>query len=93
MIIYSEKTEQKYNSVEECLAAEAEFDDAKHKEEIQKEELKKLKQARAQEIADAYQSIVDARTHFKTLVENYEQEFGKIHFDIQVNGKRLFPWF
>lgn len=93
MIIYSEKTKQQYETVEQCLAAETEFDEAKRQEEVKKEEMKKLKQARAQEIADAYQGLLEIKEHFYKMVRDYEKEFGKAQFSFQFGGTKVFPWF
>ena len=54
MYIYSEKTKKKYDTVEECIKAEEEFDKAVKAEEERKEKLNTERKARAEEVKTAF---------------------------------------
>ena len=61
MIIYSEKTKQKYDSVEACAAAEAAFDQEQARIAEERNRLEETREARIKEIQDAYKAIDKGR--------------------------------
>lgn len=88
MVIYSEKTKKKYESVEACMADEALYDAEQEKEMKAKQEMEAAKEARAKEIADAYEAMMNikrkyaeefgkARDHYYTLVKEYNKDYSK----------------
>ena len=64
MKIYSEKTEKEYATVEECLAAEKEFDEKKAAEEKalveRKEKARATRKADAEKVEEAHKKMVAA---------------------------------
>jgi uncharacterized protein YgiB involved in biofilm formation len=58
MKIYSEKTNKEYASVDECLAAEEEFDKQAALEKAKKEELANSRKTAAKKVEDAYKVMV-----------------------------------
>lgn len=88
MIIYSEKTKQKYDSVEACAAAEAAFDQEQARIAEERNRLEETREARVKEIQDAYNAIEnikaeygkkieEAKQKYNTLVRDYNRDFRK----------------
>ena len=88
MIIYSEKTKQKYDSVEACAAAEAAFDQEQVRIAEERNRLEETREARIKEIQDAYKAIEDikaesykkieeAKHKYNMLVREYNRDFRK----------------
>ncbi len=88
MIIYSEKTKQKYDSVEACAAAEAAFDQEQVRIAEERNRLEETREARIKEIQDAYKAIEDikaesykkieeAKHKYNMLVRDYNRDFRK----------------
>lgn len=88
MIIYSEKTKQKYDSVEACAAAEAAFDQEQARIIEERNRLEETREARVKEIQDAYNAIEnikaeygkkieEAKQKYNTLVRDYNRDFRK----------------
>lgn len=88
MIIYSEKTKQKYDSVEACAAAEAAFDQEQMRIAEERNRLEETREARIKEIQDAYKAIEDtkaeaykkieeAKHKYNMLVRDYNRDFRK----------------
>ena len=67
MRILSEKTHKEYESVEECLAAEKEFDESQAKTKAELEQKSKIKKQKAEEIEQAYKKLIDANDNFVKL--------------------------
>jgi AAA15 family ATPase/GTPase len=72
MIIYSEKTEQRYDSVDECLEAEKAYDEQKRQEEIAQEK-------REQDIREKYDNAVKA-------FDEYQKAIGADNGDVAMAG-------
>ena len=88
MIIYSEKTKQKYDSVEACAAAETAFDQEQARIAEERNRLEETREARVKEIQDAYKAIEDikaesykkieeAKQKYNALVRDYNRDFRK----------------
>ena len=85
MRIISEITGKEYKTVEECLAAEEEFEAKVAAEKAEKERLKLEKESRREEIQAAYINYVELRDAY---IKDYKEPI-KIHirqpFDSIVN--------
>ena len=62
MIIYSEKTEQRYDNVEDCLKAEKAFDEEQRQKEIEQEK-------REQRIREAYDNAIKAFDEYQKAID------------------------
>ena len=82
MIIYSEKTNKAYNSVESCLNAEKEYDLLKQKEEEERLEKEQVKKTREAELAEARETIKKAQKHYSDLLNAYTKDYGSDPFDV-----------
>ena len=74
MIIYSEKTDQTYDNVEDCLAAEKTFDEEQEKKAIE-EELKEKK------IREAYNNAIDAFNEYQKAIGATNEDVANAGFD------------
>ena len=79
MIIYSEKTKEKYTSIEECQKAEAEFDALTAKKEAEQKKLAEQRRERAREVEDAYKRAVEADKEFSRLRNKFIHDYGSFH--------------
>ena len=93
MKIFSEKTGKEYKTVDECVAAEKEFDVAVEKEKARKEELVKTRKNRAKEIETAYADIVTARKHYEELLDAFLRDYGSFHATIKTGEGNPFDLF
>ena len=85
MIIYSEITNEKYTSVEECLKAEDAYkaeQEAKKREEALKAA---EKEQRKEELVDAFHAWMDAKEHFYELKDKFVADYGNIKINICTN--------
>lgn len=62
MIIYSEKTEQRYDSVDDCLKAEKAYDEEQRQKEIEQEK-------KEQHIREAYDNAIKAFDEYQKAIE------------------------
>lgn len=83
MYIYSEKTNKKYNTVEECQEAEKKYDEDVAREAERRKHLKEQKEARKQEVTDAFDKAYE-------LLEKYQEDYGT--FTYRRTGN-FFPFF
>lgn len=78
MKILSEKTNKYYDTVEDCIAAEKEFDDAVKAEEEKRALLATARKDRANEVEQAYQRIQEikqkATEDLKKARKEYEEK-------------------
>ena len=79
MKIYSEKTKKEYSTVDECLAAEKEFDDANEKLRLEKEAKAAEKRDRAKEIEDAYTKYREDYAKYIELRNQFIEDYGYFH--------------
>lgn len=94
MKIYSEKTNKEYASVDECLAAEKEFDEAVAAKKAAEEKAlaeRKAKQdaiaaerkADADEVEAARQELIAAKKKFNDVLAKFCQKHGAYHYTIK----------
>lgn len=93
MKILSEKTNKEYASVEECLAAEKEFDKQVAFEKVKKEELANIRKDRAKEVEDAYKAILEAKKHYNELLNNFVKDYGSFHMTLHTGDGNPFDLF
>lgn len=93
MKILSEKTHKEYATVEECLAAEKEYDEALAAEKQKKEELANARKARANEIEEAYKAILEARKHYDELLDKFVEDYGSFHMTLHTGDGNPFDLF
>lgn len=93
MYIYSEKTNKKYNTVEECQLAEKEYDERIEKEKAEKERLASEKEARRKEVEDAYDAALDARKMADDLLDKYLNDYDDVDISIKSYVTPLFRLF
>ena len=83
MKIYSEKTNQEYQSVEECLNAEAEYDKALAEQKAKEEQLTATRKARATEVEKAYKAILDAQKNYNEKLNAFIKDYGSFHMTLK----------
>lgn len=93
MKILSEKTGKEYMTVEECLAAEKEFDKAVAEEKARKENLANERKERAKEVEDALQAVVDARKVYEEKLNAFVRDYGSFHATIRTGEDNPFNLF
>ena len=79
MIIYSEKTKQKYDSVEACEIAEREWDALQEKKKEEARVKAEERRTRAKEVEDAYKAAVDAEKEYIKLRNKFIKDYGSFH--------------
>ena len=82
MKILSEKTGKTYATVDECMAAEKEFDEAFEAEKKKKEELASNRKARATEVEEAYKAISVAKKNYYKVLQNFIKDYGSFHMTL-----------
>lgn len=75
MKILSEKTNKYYDTVEDCIAAEKEFDAKVLAEQKKKDELAAVRKARADEVEKAYQNLIEVKKTAAKAVEDAKKEY------------------
>lgn len=75
MYIYSEKTKKRYDTVEECVEAEQEYEKAVKEEEERKAKLADERKVRAEEVKNAFKTAYD-------LLDAFTKDYGSFHFTI-----------
>jgi len=94
MKIYSEKTNKEYASVEDCLAAEKEYDEAMEAKKAAEEKAlaeRKAKQeieiaerkADANEVEAARQELIAAQKKYHETLAKFCQKHGAYHYTIK----------
>lgn len=94
MKIYSEKTDKEYASVEDCLAAEKEYDEAMEAKRVAEEKAlveRKAKQeaeiaerkADADEVETARQELIAAQKKYHETLAKFCQKHGAYHYTIK----------
>lgn len=84
MRILSDITGKEYKTVEECLAAEKEFEAKVEAERIKKEKLIKEKETRLAAVKSAYESYVELRDAY---CKDYKEP---VHFTMKLKDKNTF---
>ena len=104
MKILSEKTNKEYASVEECLAAEKEFDEAIAKEKAEKEKalaVRKEKQekalaerkAAASVVEEKRQALIAAQKAYQDELSKFCSKYGAYHYTIKNGDESWFNMF
>ena len=104
MKIYSEKTNKEYTTVEECLQAEKEFDEAVAKEKAEKERklaeeqakhkaLTEARKSRANEVEEAYKAVIEAQKHYHELLQAFCKDYGAFHMTLHTGEGNPFDAF
>lgn len=78
MYIYSEKTKKRYDTVDECLAAEKEFDEAEIKKQEEAEAKERQREARGREVKEAYDLMIKAENRYYDLVKQYNKDYNSL---------------
>ena len=82
MRIISDLTRKEYATVEECLAAEKEYNDALARKEEEKKQLSAERADRAKEIENARDEMFKAQKHYGELVNKFVNDYGYYHSSI-----------
>ena len=79
MKYYSETLDKVFENEKDCLNAEKEYKTKVEVEEKRKKELADSRKARAKEVEDAYQALIDAQKHYNELKNKFVDDFGSFH--------------
>ena len=79
MRIFSKKTNKEYKTVEDCLKAEKEFDEALALEKAKKQKLAEDKKARATEVEEAWKAVREANRKYVELKNKFINDYGAFH--------------
>ena len=90
MKIFSEKTNKEYASVEECLAAEAEYDKKVAERVSKKEKEVAERKAAAAKVDEKRQALCDAQKAYRKELDNFCQKYGAYHYTLKTDGDSLF---
>ena len=93
MKILSEKTGKEYMTVEDCLAAEKEFDKAVAEEKVRKENLAKERKERAAEVEAAYEAILEAQKAYRAKLDAFVKDYGSFHMTVKTGEGNPFNLF
>lgn len=85
MYIYSEKTKKRYDTVEECVEAEKEYDKAVAEEQAKKDKLATERKERAKEVEDSFKKAND-------LLKTFIKDYGSFHMTYK-SDYSPFDWF
>lgn len=108
MKIISEKTGKSYSTVDECLAAEKDYEIELQKKVEAEKAKAETRAARAKEVTDALKTLTDARKAYQEKVAAFCKDFGSFHctltskdipntfsevFENLFKEPFMFPWF
>lgn len=104
MKIISEKTGKEYTTVEECVAAEEQYDkelaEKKAAEEkalveakAKKEALVAARKERANEVEEAYKAILAAQKAYREKLDAFVKDYGSFHMTIKTGDGNPFDLF
>lgn len=87
MYIYSEKTKQRYDTVDECLNAEKAWEEERAAEQERKQKLADERKTRAKEVEDAFKTAYE-------LLEAFTKDYNSFHFTIRADSpfKNFMNW-
>ena len=77
MKIISEKTNKTYATVEECLAAEKEYDEKIAAEKAKRERLEKNRQLHYDELEAAHNKYIEAYKYYKDILKEYLKDYNE----------------
>ena len=104
MKIISEKTGKEYATVEECMAAEEQFEkelaEKKAAEEkalaeakAKKEALAAARKERAAEVEEAYKAILAAQKVYREKLDAFVKDYGSFHMTVKTGDGNPFDLF
>ena len=104
MVIYSEKLNKKFETVDECVKAEKEYDEKVAAEKAAKEkalaeakakedELVTKRKSRAIEVEAAYKASVEANKHYRDLLKKFVKDYGSFHMTLKTGDFNPFDGF
>ena len=104
MKIYSEKTNKEYATVDECLAAEEQFEkelaEKKAAEEkalaerkAKHEALAAARKERAADIEAKYKAILDAKKAYREALNAFVHDYGSFHMTVKTGDENPFDLF
>lgn len=82
MRIISDKTGKEYATVEECVAAEKEYDEAIEAEKARKAALAERRADRAKEVEAAYRKVVEAQKDYHKVLAAFCKDYGAFHMTL-----------
>ena len=81
MKIMSEKTGKYYDSVEECLEAEKEFEKEQRAKEERENRMKAERSTRAAEVRAAYNDYMECYERYVSLLSKYAKDYHSYNID------------
>ena len=99
MKFYSEKVNKVFDTQEDCLKAEKDYEDEKAKKELAKKQKDEARAARAKEVEEAFNAMMKAKDHYTEILNAFVHDYGAFHMtvkDVPGNGfLKLFDdfWF
>ena len=93
MKILSQKTNKYYATVEQCLAAEKEYDEAEAKKKAEADKLKAARKERANEVEAAYKASLEASKHYHDLLDAFVKDYGSFHMTVHIGNLNPFDLF
>lgn len=93
MKILSEKTNKYYATVDECLKAEKEFDEAVAAKKAKEEKLTAERKERAAEVEKAYKAVVEANENYHKMLDAFVKDYGSFHMTIHTGDFNPFNAF
>lgn len=81
MKIMSEKTGKYYNSVEECLEAEKEFEKEQRAKVERENQMKAERNARANQVRIAYDKYMECYKRYVKLLAEYAEDYHSYNID------------
>lgn len=85
MVIYSEKTKKEYKSVDECVAAESEYDKKQEEKRLEAQRKAEIKDDRKKVIREAYNKVEQATKDYYKLLDEYYKDYGKVIYRTPFN--------
>ena len=85
MVIYSEKTKKEYKSVDECVAAESEYDKKQAEKRLEAIRKASEKNDREKIIREAYNKVEQATKDYYKLLDEYYKDYGKVIYRTPFN--------
>ena len=82
MKYYSEEMKRFFDTEEECMTAEAAYEEELEKARKAKAEAAERRKARAQEVELARDEFIKARDNFNKVLNDFCKEYGSYHFSI-----------
>ena len=88
MVIYSEKLNKKFETVDECVKAEQEYE-----AKIAAEKAANDRKTRATEVEDAYKAVVEAQKVYREKLNAFIKDYGSFHMTLKTGDGNPFDLF